>query len=344
MKQTLKEFKVYGNTYNLYFAEDQIKFNEEIRESLNLITPNRPSPEQIDITDIDIREYSVYKNGASVYYIHKSVIPLSWIEDGNKRVYQQAIIKAALVEVALNKNKEKSFVNFIYTQDKYSHREVRMLSHTILDRLDKFYCLFETKIINGVQKQMVRHSGTSLGNKELSKETRGKNRSDNNLFIRVLMYGPDFFERPLFDTLTRNLMENHTVYNVLEKKHYTVSTYTLHHALFSNGKSVNKYGKEPSAYLNKKHYMSFDSDQVNELLGCIALGEDGHKIIHATHREDDINGWINRYKRGECFWIPYHWISRSTYEQTTQWLLSKIEDYTEVDIVDYDDFIKLNSL
>lgn len=336
--QTLKEFQYQGKTYNLFIEEDQIKFNEVVRSDLDMIKSSRPMPDQIDITDIDIREYSVYKNGATFYYIHKSIIPLSWIESTDKRIYQQAIIKAALVEIALNKNKEDSFVNFIYTQDKFIYREARMLGSTILDRLDKFRCGFEQR--SGSTTKHIRHHGTVNGDKH----RRKRNRIENNLFIRVMMYGPEYYERPLFDPFTRNLIENYTIFNELENTHITVSTYTLHHALFSNGKSVNKYGTEPSTYLNQQHYASFTKEQVNEMLGCVALGEDGHKIIHATHREDDINGWLKRYKRGECFWIPYHWISEDMYNKTTKWLTEHVEDYQEEDIVPYLDFIKSNSL
>jgi hypothetical protein len=344
-KITLKEFEYNGEFYNLFTDVDQIKFNTSIRGFLNNIHQRKSNPTSIDITETDIREYSVYKSGGAVYYIDKSIMPVSWLNNkANLKVFQQAIIKAAMVEIALNKNESISFVNGIYTQDKLVHREARMSKATVLDRLDKFRCGFESKTVGAETFKIVRHFGTTEGQLAYSNTRRQKNRSENNHFIRVLMYGPTYHERPLFDPFTRNLMENYTVYNEQEERHITVSTYTLHHALFINGKSVNKYGDEPSKYLNQSMYQNYTYDQVTELMGCIALGEDGHKIIHATHRQDDIKGWISRYKRGECFWIPYHWINQENYQQTINWLVDNVENFTEELALSYTDFVKANSL
>ncbi len=75
------------------------------------------------------------------------------------------------------------------------------------------------------------------------------------------------------------------------------------------------------------------------MMGCIVMGEDGHKIIHKTHQSDDIQGWFRRYERGECCWIPYHWTSEANYVRTTDWLVENIENYNEEDVVPYIEFV-----
>lgn len=340
MKQTLKEFKLFNDTLNLYKQEDQLKSAALVGPMCErLISSNKAAtPKQIDLTSTDIREYAVYKSGSTVYYISRQIVPLSWLEDStNFSVYLQAIIKSAMVDIALNK--EVKYTNYIYTFDKLTHRQARNIPDTVLDVFSSFRCGFESKKMGGEEVKAVRHFGTVCGPTTLN----AANRSQNNLFIRVMMYGAEFYERPLIDPFTRSTIENHQLFNEEKKEYITVSTYSLHHALFTDGTSVNKYGVEPSSYLNKKSFRDFTIEETVELMGCIALGEDGHKIIHATHRKDDVNGWINRYKRGECYWIPPHWLSETEYNKTVNWICSNNEELIVEQFPSYADFIKSNS-
>lgn len=341
MKQTLKEFKIFGDTLNLYRQEDQIK-------SATLVGPmcdrlisgfKGKTLQQLDLTSTDIRAYAVYKSGSTVYYVSKDIIPLSWLEDSaNLSIYLQAIIKSAMVDIALNK--EVKYTNFIYTYDKLTHRQARNVPDTILDVFSTFRCGFEAKKLGNEEVKTIRHFGTAGG----STTMRAANRTQNNLFIRVMMYGSEFYERPLIDPFTRSTIENYQLYNEEKKEYITVSTYSLHHALFIDGTSVNKYGVEPSSYLNKKSFREFTLEETIELMGCIALGEDGHKIIHATHRKDDVQGWIKRYKRGECYWIPLHWLNETEYKKTVDWICNNNENLEVDQFPSYSEFVNSNTL
>lgn len=345
MKQTLKEFKLFNETFNLYRQADQIKVATLIGTMCErLITSDTSKPPlQLDLTSVDNRDYSIYKSGSTVYYISKSIVPLSWLEDlTNLQIYLQAIIKSAMVDISLNKSTK--YTQRIYTFDKLVHRQCRNIPDTVLDNLSSFRCGFEAKKLANETVKTVRHFGTETGALLYNNSRRAENRSQNNLFIRVMMYGSEFYERPLIDPFTRSTIENYQLYNEEKKEYITVSTYSLHHALFVDGTSVNKYGVEPSSYLNKKSFRDFSLEETIELMGCVALGEDGHKIIHATHRKDDVNGWINRYKRGECYWIPLHWLNEIEYKKTINWICSNNENLEIDQFPIYSDFVKANTL
>jgi uncharacterized UPF0160 family protein len=341
MKINIKNFNFNGVDYNLHVDEDQLKFNAETRQIFNKHNLEE-YPDGFCTTSEIIKDFEIYKNGNTRYYIHKNIIPKMWLSDSkNIKIYLQSIIKSAMIEVYLNKHEEdKSFSKYIYTHDKDTHILYRKISKTYVDRLDMFKCNFE--MTDGVKS--IRHFGTKIGSYCYSNNRRENNRAENNNFVRALMYGPNFLNRPLFDPFTRNLMENYSLFNEEKQETITVSTYSLHHALFANGKSINKYDNEPSKFLNQTIYTNYSKEVILEMLGCIALGEDGHKIIHATHRQDDVIGWINRYKRGECFWIPYHWINESNYNDTITWLSKCNKNVDITTFCKYADFITLNSL
>jgi hypothetical protein len=342
---SLRAYSFNGHTFNLYEMEGQIAFNKAIRPILNsLASQCLLGKETQDIADIDKREYYALKQGRGVvYFINKGIIPHGI--EANKEFFN-ALMKAAYAEQYHDEvdHKNPSYTGYIYGKCKYLG--YRNLDDTIVDRFDFFITSKDTR--PATKETHIRHQGTSKGRLAYQKSPEARTakmskrrgyRQENGHFLRILMFGPNMYQRPLFDTFTKTSCEGLSLYNDIEQKEKTVNSYTIHHALFVNSKSIHKSGKEPSTYMNKMSYTNLQSEDVNEMLGCIVMGEDGHKIIHKTHQSDDIQGWFRRFERGECCWIPYHWISEANYLRTTEWLVENIENYNDEDVVSYFEFV-----
>ena len=342
---SLREYHFNGQVFNLLNMKGQLAFNEAIRPVLNTLAKQCIlGKETQDISDIDKREYHVFKQGRGVvYFINKGIVP-NGIEP-NKEFFN-ALMKAAYAEQFTRgqDHKNPSYTGFIYGKCKYLG--YRNLEETTIDRFDFFITSKDTR--PSTKETHIRHQGSSKGRLAYQKspemrtakmKRRNDFRQENGHFLRILMYGPNMHQRPLYDTFTKTSCEGLSLYNEIEQKEKVVNSYTIHHALFVNAKSVHKNGKEPSTYMNKMSYKSLQAEDVNEMLGCIVMGEDGHKIIHKTHQSDDIQGWFRRFERGECCWIPYHWTSEANYVRTTEWLVENIENYNEEDVMSYFDFV-----
>lgn len=342
---SLRDYHFNGQRFNLFEMDGQIAFNEAIRPILNNLAKQcLLGKETQDISDIDKREYYVFKQGRGVvYFINKGIIPAGI--EANKEFFN-ALMKAAYAEQFTHEqdHKNPSYTGYIYGKCKYLG--YRNLDETTIDRFDFFITSKDTR--PSTKEVHIRHQGTSKGRLAYQKspeartakmKRRSNFRQENNHFLRILMYGPNMHQRPLYDTFTKTSCEGLSLYNEIEQKEKIVNSYTIHHALFVNAKSIHKSGKEPSTYMNKMSYKNLNAEDVNEMLGCIVMGEDGHKIIHKTHQSDDIQGWFRRFERGECCWIPYHWISEANYIRTTEWLVENIENYNEEDVVPYIDFV-----
>jgi hypothetical protein len=342
---SLRDYQFNGQSFNLYEMDGQIAFNEAIRPVLNNLAKQcLLGKETQDIADIDKREYYSFKQGRGVvYFINKGIIPLGI--DANKEFFN-ALLKAAYAEQYAGEpdHKNPSYTGYIYGKCKYL--SYRNLDDTIVDRFDFFITSKDTR--PATKETHIRHQGSSKGRLAYQKSPDVRTakmkrsrvfRQENSHFLRVLMYGANMHQRPLFDTFTKTSCEGLSLYNDIEQREKVVNSYTIHHALFVNAKSVHKNGKEPSTYMNKMSYKNLEASDVNEMLGCIVMGEDGHKIIHKTHQSDDIQGWFRRFERGECCWIPYHWVSEAHYTRTTDWLVENIENFNDEDVVSYFDFV-----
>lgn len=342
---SLKKFTYQNSEYNLFAIEGCIDLLNAAMPEINLVCRSiKPSEKKMHVSEFDKRVYSVVVNSPSSYYIHRLSIPESF----DTPVGHKAIVKLAMTAMYLKS--ECILPKFIYTTDKAEYQSARGISKDDYDRLDVFRCQTETKDRGtDKEKSVVRHFGTFEGqlayaklpkSRSRRKLSREETRNENNHFIRVMMNGPDFSQRPITDPFNRSLIESVELFNDLEGKAYSVNTYTLHHCLYVNSTSVYKDGAEPSKALNTKSYTKFEPAMILEFMGMIALGEDGHKTIHKTHYHDDIQGWFRRYMRGEVFWIPFHWRNEANYRKTTAWLLKHVDDLSADDLPSYFDFVK----
>lgn len=346
--QTLKHFVYKNKAHDLSTLEGCEDLYRDLGPLLSKMTKGlEPGPKLKPVSDFDKRMFCVAKNPPSTYYIDCRVVPDFLDND----IGLKALLKMAMISNYLNDHNH--FTKFVYGTDKNEYQIIRGIKHDDYDRFDSFECRYENRY-SGTEneKRVIRHFGTKHGIiayqkspkvKKRKKLSREDTRNENNIFIRVLMNGPQFVNRPLIDPFTKSNIESIKLVNDIDEREYTINTYTLHHCIFVNGTSIHKDGNEPSKALNTRSFTKFDITTILEFMGMIALGEDGHKIIHKTHYHDDIQGWFRRYLRGEVQWIPFHWRNERNYNQTVEWLIGQVTDLSKEDFPDYCRFVNLLS-
>jgi len=346
--QTVKNFVYNGRSHDLSSLEGCASLYSELSNLLALMSKNIEPDEKLKhVSEFDKRRYRVVRNPPSTYYVDCRIVPDFLDND----VGLKALLKMAMMS---NFSNDRSHISkFIYGTDKNEYQVLRGINTDDYDRFDTFDCRFENRY-SGTEneKRVIRHFGTKHGIiayqkspkvKKRKKLNREDTRNENNVFIRVLMNGPQFFNRPLIDPFTKTNIESIKLFNDIDEREYTINTYTLHHCIFVNATSIHKDGNEPSKALNTRSFTKFDITTILEFMGMVALGEDGHKIIHKTHYHDDIQGWFRRYMRGEVQWIPFHWKNERNYNQTVDWLVNHVSDLSKDDFPDYCRFINLLS-
>lgn len=329
-----------GKEYNLSLFNSVEELHTELQPVLQrLANQNKNIPkETVTIDTLDPRQWIKVSVGRP-YYIHNSIVPSEYLSDV---AFHKAIIKVAFMEQYKAERIPQTtptFSSFIYGHDKQTNLKARRLDETYVDRFDYFKGCREMKKTGSFPGQyIIRHGGTVKGSTARGTERRASFRDENIEFLRVLMQGPDHVNRVLHCPMTMVPLEGFKIKNNITGDVHKPTCFELHHAKFVDGKSELKNGTDPSKYLNTMSYKNFTAEVIDEFLGMITLSTSAHSMLHKTHYNDDMQGWLGRYKQGNLNSIPYHWKSEAKYGKTTKWLMDNCENYTEDDVTDWPTF------
>lgn len=303
---------------------------DKVIEKLDaFVKANIPLQPMISEDELILENYVRAQVGQTSWYFHPGILKI--LGGYSLTRYAMLLNMRAQRDSILD---EITISSFIFTKDKKQLADARGLGKNVFDRFDTFRCTPD-----GIGN--FRKNGSRNGPMAVSLNRRNQNK----IFLHLLMYGEYIEGADLTCALTGEIVNSIKTFNEVMGIYEYPDIFQLHHVLYAKGVSTSKTNNtDPSEYLNKGLYCDFPHDVVVELMGCIVLSENSHSRIHKVQRNDDINGWLKKYKRGDLAYLPYHWKSEENYNNTVKILTERCRFFNSViSAPSYNDFIISNT-
>lgn len=236
---------------------------------------------------------------------------------------------------------DTAITKYVYCKDKYA--EIRNISESSVDRFDTF------RSTKNNHSGVYRHNGTFSG-AVAKKCARREIVKDGNIPVLYMMqYGPAYavIDMPLCCSSKGALMEYRGKTMAADIHHVVCIDKSSYYAVLEKNdrgvRGLSGKTNEPSALLASCNYKDFSEQQWSELLGCILLSNNSHRLVHKD-ANSDIAWWFSKPTDMGTESLPYAWHSEFNYNEVLSWIKHECNNIDLSKFLTYDEFIAIHTV